>query len=221
MSSIPIMDPVAANDRRLLLWEAGLLSVHYAPWDWVNTEARIMIVGITPGAFQASAALREAQACLMAAARRKTLRRADATGSFAGPMRSNLVTMLNGIGLAEALGLDSSAQLFSTHHHLAALCSAIDYPVFVHGQNYGGASPPLTRDPLLRSLIRASLGARIAMTPNALVVPLGKAAQDKGADTPAACLAMLAKPQAVRLTHDGHSPRPGVIAWAMARWGSG
>ena len=63
------------------------------------------------------------------------------------------------------------------HHHLAALCSAIDYPVFVNGRNYSGASPPLARHPVLRSLVRVSLGARLAMTTGALVVPLGKAAQ--------------------------------------------
>jgi hypothetical protein len=93
-------------------------------------------------------------------------------------MRTHLVTMLDGIGLADTLGLDSTAQLFGTDHHLAALCSAIDYPVFVNGHNYSGASPPLTRHPVLRSLVRASLGTRVAMTPDALVIPLGKAAQD-------------------------------------------
>ena len=93
-------------------------------------------------------------------------------------MRTHLVTMLDGIGLADTLGLESTAQLFGTHHHLAALCSAIDYPVFVNGRNYGGANPPLTRHPVLRSLVRASLGTRVAMTPDALVIPLGKAAQD-------------------------------------------
>jgi hypothetical protein len=176
---IVALSPVVATDRQLLLWEAGPLSVHYAPWDWVNAEARIMLVGITPGAFQATAALREAQACLRSGCPAEdTLRRAAATGSFAGPMRSNLVTMLDGIGLPGALGVDSSARLFDTRHNLAALCSAVDYPVFVNGRNYSGASPPLARDPLLRSLVRASLGTRIAMTANALVVPLGKAAQE-------------------------------------------
>ena len=51
--------------------------------------------------------------------------------------------MLDGIGLADALGVDSTARLFGTHHYLAALCSAIDYPVFVNGRNYSGASPSL------------------------------------------------------------------------------
>ena len=49
--------------------------------------------------------------------------------------------------------------------------------MFVNGHNFSGASPPLARHPVLRSLVRVSLGARVAMTPGALVVPLGKAAQ--------------------------------------------
>jgi hypothetical protein len=93
-------------------------------------------------------------------------------------MRANLVTMLDGAGLASALGLDSTARMFGSHHHLAAHVSAIDYPVFVNGRNYGGRSPSLTRHPVLRSLVRASLGARLAMAPDALVVPLGTAARD-------------------------------------------
>lgn len=138
-----------------------------------------MLVGITPGAHQATEALREAQACPRSGrSAEETLRRASATGSFAGPMRSNLVTMLDGIGLPEALGVDSTARLFDSHHHLAAFCSAINYPVLVNGQNYGGANPPLARDPLLSSLVRASLGPRITMTQNALIVPLGKAAHE-------------------------------------------
>jgi hypothetical protein len=115
---IAALDPVTATDPRLLLWDDGALSVYYAPRDWVNTTAKVMLVGITPGAYQAAEALREAQACLHAGySSEETLRRADAVGSFSGPM------------------------------------------------------------PVLRSLVRASLGTRVAMTPGALVIPLGKAAQ--------------------------------------------
>ena len=85
--------------------------------------------------------------------------------------------MLDGIGLGAALGIGSTAQLFDDMHHLAGHVSAIDYPVFVHGRNYGGASPPLVGHPVLASLVRACLGARVAMAPDALVVPLGKAAE--------------------------------------------
>ena len=33
---VAALDPVAATDPRLLLWEDGALSVYYAPWDWVK-----------------------------------------------------------------------------------------------------------------------------------------------------------------------------------------
>jgi hypothetical protein len=172
----PPLDPASPE---LLLWDSGNVQVYYAPWDWVNTRAKVMLVGITPGAHQAVEALREARRCLAAGySNEETLRRADAVGSFSGPMRANLVTMLDGAGLAIALGLDSTGRLFGSHHHLAAHVSAIDYPVFVNGRNYGGRSPSLTRHPVLRSLVRASLGARLAMAPDALVVPLGAAARD-------------------------------------------
>jgi hypothetical protein len=164
---------------QLLLWQDGPLSIFYAPWDWINTAAKVMLVGITPGYFQATEGLREAQRCLrQGLSNEETLRRANEVGSFSGPMRTNLVAMLDGIGLDGALGLDSTARLFDTHHHLAAKTSAISYPVFVNGQNYGGGNPPLTGHRVLCSFVRASLGPRVAMAGSALVVPLGKAAQD-------------------------------------------
>jgi hypothetical protein len=130
-------------------------------------------------------------------------------------MGRNIVMMLDGIGLSAALGVDTSgARLFDSHHHLAALCSAIDYPVFVNGHNYGGASPPLAQHPVLRSLARASLGARIAMTPAALIIPLGKAANEtvsllvgNGLADPGRCLAGFPHPSG-RMDTEPASMRP-------------
>ncbi|MHB8438546.1 MAG: uracil-DNA glycosylase family protein [Acidimicrobiales bacterium] len=168
-----------AKAAELLLWHDERLSIHYAPWDWVNTAAQVMLVGITPGLHQATEALQEVRRCLLAGlSNEESLRRADAVGSFSGPMRTNLVTMLDDVGLAAALGVPSTARLFDTHHHLAAHVSAIDFPVFVHGNNYSGSNPSLVVHPVLRSLVRACLGARVAMATDALVVPLGRAAEE-------------------------------------------
>ncbi len=43
------------HDPRLLIDREGDLEVRYAPFDHVNPEARIVILGITPGAKQATA----------------------------------------------------------------------------------------------------------------------------------------------------------------------
>jgi hypothetical protein len=131
----------------LLLWPDGKLSSYDAPWDWVNTAARVMLVGITPGNGQATTALREARRCLwQGLPDEQTLRRANEVGSFSGPLRANLVTMLDGSGLGSVLGIDSTARLFDAHHHLAA--KAISYPVFVNGKNYGGRNQSLIRHTL-------------------------------------------------------------------------
>jgi hypothetical protein len=163
----------------LLLWEERDLTVYYAPWDWVNIKAKVMLVGITAGLYQAMVATRETKRCLQKGmSNEEALRCADAAASFSGPMRSNLITMLDGIGLQRALGIQSSAQLFTTHHYLAAHVSAIDYPLFVRGRNYAGGSPRLGDHPTLAALVVASLGPRVAMVRDAIVIPLGKAAQE-------------------------------------------
>ncbi|MHB1527563.1 MAG: hypothetical protein ACYCZN_15050 [Candidatus Dormibacteria bacterium] len=92
--------------------------------------------------------------------------------------RSLPPSMLDGIGLDRGLDLDTTEQLFTDEHRLVACVSAISYPVFFRGQNYTGHRPPLIRHPLLRSLVVASLGAQLGMVRDALVIPLGRAAQD-------------------------------------------
>lgn len=167
--------------RSLRLWHEGRLALHYAPWDWVNTKARVMLVGITAGMHQAKEALREAQRCLREGMpTEEVLRRADAIGSFSGPMRARLVAGLDRAGLAHALGIASSASLFDdgADDHLLGTAAAIGFPLFNNGENYNGYGPRLDKDPTLRALVRAYLGAKVQMVPRALVLPLGKPATD-------------------------------------------
>ena len=64
--------------------------------------------------------------------------RVEMAGSFAGPMRRNLISMLDGIGLQRALGIDSSGALFGNRPDLVHFTSAISAPVFVSEKNYTG-----------------------------------------------------------------------------------
>jgi hypothetical protein len=68
----------------------------------------------------------------------------------------------------------SSARLFADRHDLVSTTSAICHAVFLDGRNYSGA-PPVDRHPLLRAFARQVLDANLAMTPDALVIPLGQA----------------------------------------------
>ena len=74
--------------------------VFYAPFDEVNTEARVVLVGITPGKSQAVEAIRVARQLLRYGASNGQARRAaKIAASFGGQMRKNLVQMLDHVVL--------------------------------------------------------------------------------------------------------------------------
>ena len=162
----------------LLLAARGRVEVFFTPFDWVNRSARVAIVGVTPGRFQAHQAVMTAARQLRAGASLDAaLAEADRVGSFAGAMRVNLIAMLDGIGLAGLLGLDSTARMFTDRADLVASTSVVCHPVFIAGANYTGSAPKLGQEPLLRAFATQVLAANLAAVPEALVVPLGRAAE--------------------------------------------
>ena len=159
-----------------LLGEEGRIEVYYAPLHGVTTDAKIIIVGITPGIQQMVAAFAEARRLLHEGMKPphlfKEIRRRMA---FKGPMRTNLIDMLDKIGAADRLELASTARLFDDASHLLYSTSALRYPVFNQGRNYTGSNPPIHRSPLLKSLLTSTLLPDLNQVPDALIVPLGKA----------------------------------------------
>ena len=131
---------VLATDPRLLIGAEGRISVHYAPFDHVNGRARIAIVGITPGAQQAANAIRRCRERLLAGdPPEAALKAAKEFASFSGPMRSNLVAMLDALGVAPWLGIGTCAELWAGAAELAHFTSALRHPAFVEGKNYSGS----------------------------------------------------------------------------------
>lgn len=150
------------------------LRVQYAPFDHVNRDAKIVIVGMTPGLFQARQALLAARDALRdGKSNLEAARAAKVHASFSGePMSGNLVAMLDLVGVAEWLGIESTAQLWSDKQHLVHFTSALRYPVFLDGANWSGA-PDMVRTPLLREQLERNTGQELADLRDALIVPLG------------------------------------------------
>jgi hypothetical protein len=93
-------------------------------------------------------------------------------------MRGHLIKMLDGIGLHTALNLASCRSLLHEDSGLVSNTSAICHATFLkNGDNYRGA-PTVTRHPLLRAFAQQVLATNLARTPEALVIPLGKAATE-------------------------------------------
>ncbi len=161
-----------------LLDVEGALEVFYAPFDYVNRAAKIVLVGITPGPTQVEIAFRVARESL----RRglpliSALARVKEQSSFAGPMRRILVQMLDHIGLNAWLDIASCESLFRGDSNLLHSTSAVRYPVFVNQKAYSGRVPRLAAIPLLCAYVRRYLGGELAAMPLALVISLGRSAE--------------------------------------------
>jgi len=158
----------------LLIERHGRLSCHYAPFEHVNNGAKAVLVGITPGAQQACNALDALSRALAAGASDSdALLMAKETASFSGPMRKNLIAMLDRIGLPSALGLKTSGTLFESRSDLVHYTSALRYPVFLDGDNYSG-TPAIMRTPALKAMVEKWLFEEIEQVRDAVWLPLGK-----------------------------------------------
>lgn len=161
-------------DPRLLMAHDNRISIYYAPFDAVNKDARLVLVGITPGKTQMRNAIVEARRHLTtgSASPMAALTAAKAIGGFSGPMRANLVALLDRIGVAAALDLSSSAELFGAARPLLQTTSVLPFPVFVDGEDYRGTPDPVSH-PLLRSQIETHFRPLVESLPTAAFVPLG------------------------------------------------
>lgn len=160
--------------KSLLMEEAGNISVYYAPFDYVNPDAKIVICGITPGFQQAALALQEVTKQLNSGSSIEEAKQsAKNTASFGGPMRSNLIRLLDFIGVNEVLGLSTTFELFGKSGHLVHFTSALRYPVFRAGKNYSGTPSMLSNQVLRNQLERFLLPELENFDDKTIYIPLG------------------------------------------------
>lgn len=157
----------------LQMAKEGNISINYIPFDYVNTQAKIVLVGITPGFTQLKNALAEAQKQIKAGADEiSILQEAKKTGAFSGAMRPNLVGMLDCLKVNEMLGIQSCDNLFGSANHLVHTTSVLRHPVFIGAENYNG-TPNMTKNPLLLKFLTEHFAVEAATLKNAIFVPLG------------------------------------------------
>lgn len=136
--------------QRLLLRKKGDIEVYYAPFEHVNTSAKIVLCGITPGIQQAEKALNTYASALVAGDDEViALEKAKDQASFAGGMRKSLVKMMDHIHLNELLGIGSCAELFDGKEDLVHHTSVLRNPVLYKKSNYSG-TPSMLKDSVLK-----------------------------------------------------------------------
>lgn len=157
----------------LLIGSDKALKIYYAPFDYVNENAKVVIVGITPGFTQLKNAFTSIQNSLKAGySNSEALKKVKSEASFSGSMRTNLIEMLDFVGLNKRLGISSTSLLFTSHSELLHSTSVLKYPVFINGENYNG-TPSMLKNELLRNQLIEHFAVEAQTLKDAIFIPLG------------------------------------------------
>lgn len=166
-------------NENLQMYTKDQVTVNYAPFDYVNTSAKVIIVGITPGMHQAEVALNEFAGMNTDTTKQdSSMKAVKHVASFSGPMRNNLIKMLDHIGLNRKLGITSCLTLFDERADLVQFTSALRYPTFIQEKNYNG-TPSFKKIPFLTSILEeVFLQEILSIEGKPLIIPLGPKVED-------------------------------------------
>ncbi|PUB09913.1 hypothetical protein [Paenisporosarcina sp. OV554] len=172
---VPFIDEALINDQFLLEKdEKKKLEIYYAPFEYVNEHAKVVIVGITPGLHQMKKSYSTVLNVMdQQLSDEEVLHEVKKNSSFEGPMRKNLIQMLDELGLNDYLGLSSSSELFETASHMVQTMSVLPYPVFYNGKNYNGSIPNILKTEVLQRHILDYTAGELNKLNDALIIPLG------------------------------------------------
>ncbi|WP_216830829.1 uracil-DNA glycosylase family protein [Alkalihalobacterium elongatum] len=155
------------------------IDVFWAPFEYINKEAKVIILGITPGWTQMQLAYNYVRKNIGLEEQKVMLRNAKKQASFGGKgIRKNLIEMLDGIELNQHLNINSCAELYGDMNHLLHSSSTLRYPVFIKKKNYTGSSPSMLRHHLLLQMIHELLVPELNEVKDAVIIPAGKAVSD-------------------------------------------
>lgn len=167
-------------NKNFELYNKENMKIYYAPHnEIINKNAKIFIVGITPGWTQTSIAYKTAQNLLVQNLDSETIKKECKRNSrFAGSMRKNLIEMLDELKLNEKLELKSCTELFENRDDLLHTTSLIPYPVFINNKNYTGYLPKILENEVLYSYVKKYFYREIEELSDVLIIPLGKSVEE-------------------------------------------
>ena len=186
IKKLPLKDKYTKDELLIdsfLIEKEGNIEIYYAPHnEYINSEAKVFIVGITPGFQQMSTAMARARKELEICEDIPLIQyKCKAEGRFSGTLRKNIIDMLDDIKLNEALGLKGCEELFGEKDNLLHTVSLIPYSVFVKKQNYSGHTPKLMKSSFLMKYVYNNFIDELKSLDNyksILLIPLGRAVEE-------------------------------------------
>ena len=186
IKNLPIKNKYTKEElltKDFLIEKDNNIEIYYAPHNEnFNKDAKIFIVGITPGFQQMSTAISTARKELEHTDNIEAIQyKCKVAARFSGSLRKNIISMLDDLKLNELMNVNSSSELFDEKDNLLHTVSLIQYPVFVKKENYTGHTPKLIKNEFLMKYVYDNFineFKRLENSEDVLLIPLGKAVEE-------------------------------------------
>ena len=172
---------LGSNSDKFLLGSQGNYTLQYIPFEHVNKNAKLVIVGITPGNTQISLAYKTGQKLLKANyPENEILIEIKKSGAFGGAsMKPNLLKMLNHFSFNKLLGIDNIETLWGQNAYLLHSTSVVPHAAFKSGKMFAGSFDMVMKSPLLKEcFLDCFIPSAKEMRSDALFVGLGPCPKD-------------------------------------------
>ena len=158
------IDKNSAVSKDFLVNKDGNIEIYYAPFDYINSKAKIVIVGITPG-------LQQMTQSFQVIKDGKSLKEVKDLSSFKGSMRTTLIKYMDELKINKILKIKSCESLFNLDSKYLHTTSLVKYPVFDKGRNYSGAN--ILKKKILLDFIEKNFLEELKTLKKSIIVPLG------------------------------------------------
>ena len=162
--SLKIINKTTVTNKNFLIKKYNNIKIYYAPFDYINSKAKIMIIGITPG-------LQQMVQSFEAVNNGRTLKEVKDLSSFKGSMRTTLIKYLDALKINKKLRIKSCESLFNINSRYLHSTSLIKYPVFDKGKNYSGSN--LLKKKILLDFLETHFVKELKKLDKTIIVPLG------------------------------------------------
>jgi len=158
------IDKKSVVSKDFLVNKDGNIEIYYAPFDYINSKAKIVIVGITPG-------LQQMLQSYEVINQGKSLKEVKDLSSFKGSMRTGLIKYLDELKINDILKIKSCESLFNKDSKYLHTTSLVKYPVFDKGKNYSGAN--ILKKKILLDFIEKNFLEELKTFKKSIIIPLG------------------------------------------------
>src|SRR6056300_864034 len=164
IKSLKKINKITVINNKFLISKNDNVKIYYAPFDYINSKAKIAIVGITPG-------LQQMTQSFQAIKDGKSLKEVKDLSSFKGSMRTTLIKYMDELKINKILKIKTCESLFNIDSKYLHTTSLVKYPVFDKGKNYSGAN--ILKKKILLEFIEENFLKELKILKNSIIIPLG------------------------------------------------